>query len=811
MNRLSLFDEIKSGGYETALITTFNIDFPFYEDVLLRRMRAAGIDHHLVLADHSMCVQSLASRPPVKAGYHYSLAPMKCPGAFHPKILLLLGKDKGLLAIGSHNLTLSGFGHNLEVTNVLKFHRKHNRQTLDVFQTALAACETWLTDYGYDLPEGIIDSFKKIPALCTWLTDEPEVQLDKIQLGYTSASRSSLWSQVQPLLPTSPSLVFGLSAFFDKSLSFLSTLTNLKPDNFKIAIQKSTVKAPSTLIDYDVDVLDSESLLEKVKDDSYGYVHAKLLYIQSKQGSVLISGSANLSAPAWLANGNTSNAEAVLIRQDEYADDSFINLGFNNIDNGQMVTELLPSSGEEEKSSTQTVKFILSSYEGGKHITIPWDGMNHEITIGYQADLNHFQSIDFEIKGDAIVLDEKDVLQGEILHINSKGTILSYVMIHYEQQIKEYSSTSSERKFRMALGSLSTDAPDMNIIFDCIGRLMLDPKIQPAKLSKASVKKGSQSHVDTTPDTLITELGNRNTDKESGRLKLFYEGDIALILNTLIFSMSTENSGRSGLNEDKYGRNEEETVGKDDEETEQSLESIAIQHNLDSLAESSNRKLKSVLINLDEYLASHGTDGCHAALGITVFIFHLMNEKESWVEDSILTDLFSILCKYLFTEKDYIFTSELDDDDFYKSDEWGRLLGYAIWLAYKAGVVMRNRLPVSASSDQKSILRWKNSCWLYFAQRVVSDDMVKSTAGKLFTDSRSEIMQSWFSAMVRTGQDLQNHIFSEDSGFSFASSPVKSFEGYRLVVEVPEKYIKMATVSEAGKINQYLTEALNIV
>ena len=50
MTRISLFDEFKKGGYESCLITTYNIHFPFYEDVLLRRMQSAGIDHHLLLA-----------------------------------------------------------------------------------------------------------------------------------------------------------------------------------------------------------------------------------------------------------------------------------------------------------------------------------------------------------------------------------------------------------------------------------------------------------------------------------------------------------------------------------------------------------------------------------------------------------------------------------------------------------------------------------------------------------------------------------------------------------------------------------------
>ena len=104
--RLALFDELQKGGYEACLMTTFNMDFPFYENVLLRRMQVRGIRHHVVLADQGMFQQALLSQPPLKAGYQYSLAPMDCPGAFHPKVFMLLGPKKGLLVVGSHNLTI---------------------------------------------------------------------------------------------------------------------------------------------------------------------------------------------------------------------------------------------------------------------------------------------------------------------------------------------------------------------------------------------------------------------------------------------------------------------------------------------------------------------------------------------------------------------------------------------------------------------------------------------------------------------------------------------------------------------------------
>ena len=142
---ISLFKELKDGGYDACLMTTFSIDFPFYEDVLLRRMQSSGINHHILLVDKGMGLAAMHERPPCKAGSHYVLAPMDCSGAFHPKLLMLLGKNKGLLAIGSHNATLSGFGQNLEITNVLRFSKGNDEEYLSIFQQAYQAFHEWHT------------------------------------------------------------------------------------------------------------------------------------------------------------------------------------------------------------------------------------------------------------------------------------------------------------------------------------------------------------------------------------------------------------------------------------------------------------------------------------------------------------------------------------------------------------------------------------------------------------------------------------------------------------------------------------------
>src|SRR3954451_18157227 len=113
--KVSLLEELKKGGYDACLITTYNAYLPFYEEVVLRRLANAGVRHNALLMDAQQYAASLISHPPRLAGRQYTLLPVSVPGAFHPKLIFLTGKSKGAILVGSHNMTLAGFGFNREI------------------------------------------------------------------------------------------------------------------------------------------------------------------------------------------------------------------------------------------------------------------------------------------------------------------------------------------------------------------------------------------------------------------------------------------------------------------------------------------------------------------------------------------------------------------------------------------------------------------------------------------------------------------------------------------------------------------------
>jgi hypothetical protein len=114
---MKLFNYFAAGGFHTSIVSTFGVDFDAYEAIALPRLRAAGCNNNVVVADARMLSQALAedARRPKFAGRRYSVVGAHCAGVFHPKLTLQLGKASGRLLVSSANMTAAGLAGNLEV------------------------------------------------------------------------------------------------------------------------------------------------------------------------------------------------------------------------------------------------------------------------------------------------------------------------------------------------------------------------------------------------------------------------------------------------------------------------------------------------------------------------------------------------------------------------------------------------------------------------------------------------------------------------------------------------------------------------
>lgn len=98
-------------------MTTFGIDFAAFENIALHRLRGAGCNNNLVIADAGMLAHALetAVELPRHAGRQYTVAGTRSKGVFHPKVILQLGRKTGRAFVSSANLTAPGLAGNLEV------------------------------------------------------------------------------------------------------------------------------------------------------------------------------------------------------------------------------------------------------------------------------------------------------------------------------------------------------------------------------------------------------------------------------------------------------------------------------------------------------------------------------------------------------------------------------------------------------------------------------------------------------------------------------------------------------------------------
>src|SRR3954453_12527790 len=91
--KLSLYREIRTHGYEASVIASYNVNFPFYERVVLPQLQASGCRHNILLVDARQCAEQIASDGdgPRLCGSEYTLLPIRSAAAVHPKFVMLLG------------------------------------------------------------------------------------------------------------------------------------------------------------------------------------------------------------------------------------------------------------------------------------------------------------------------------------------------------------------------------------------------------------------------------------------------------------------------------------------------------------------------------------------------------------------------------------------------------------------------------------------------------------------------------------------------------------------------------------------------
>lgn len=751
IKEISLFDEIEKGGFQTSLITTYNAYLPFYEEVILRKLISKGMHHNTVLMDKNQFLHSVKSSPPRFAGTHYSLFPMHSPGAYHPKILFLAGKKKGVLLIGSHNLTLSGFGYNRELTNVIRYSESEpDEEALSIIRSTWFQVNEWFKSQSF--PESLTDMIRKIEGFAPWLRGEiGDVGNDVFVLS-SQANKQSLFKQLSENIDGEVNRVILTGAFFDSELKFLQEIRKiLNPTEIFVGVDPDTVSFPGEKRNVEnVRFVNSSRLGIKKNGAQKSYLHAKSIFIEQKNGTVLlVTGSANPSNPAWLMGGLDGNTEMVLCRKDDLSIHEAETIGLLDIPNMDKIEDeewqTISKNWSEnihrknDKSSGK-IGLAMATYDGlifnidsiGLEKIIQCELLNSEKILIKKIEAEKDGS-GYKIKTDRSLAEKTTWIQ---CYIQSEQYIF---LVHHEREILERSKTGTQRRLKNALSSISTDSPDIGVVIDCVSKIIFGgddtgtDRSKKIKLSNKDSEKKKEVNINEGSPLSISLNDDPKSNRKKFRLKA--SDDLSWLFDTLLYHLNIDFRNIEDQEDLDNDPNEEELVGSDDDFVEKKeIKALSILNQCHNKI----RLLVRRMLKQFEALRNEVTELDDVVLKLTGTLALLRHLRECdgklfWIPKGhtsfpkeLRQDLLQGIIEVFFDGKFSLTFENKINLKVYGSEELARLKGLIVWLAWDSGIKLQAEQGFNEDFEERENRLRKNGIMIHLAQLIGGDEIVKS-------------------------------------------------------------------------------------
>jgi hypothetical protein len=748
--RTSLLDELRKGGYEASLITTYNAYLSFYEDVVLRRLINAGVRHNVLLMDAQQYSASMVSHPPRLAGRRYTLLPVKVPGAFHPKLIFLAGKHKGLVVVGSHNMTLAGFGFNRELTNVVRIQGTDDSDGIGIAQSAWTEIEHWLGHFADGVPKQVASMVRRVRDFAPWMRANGTESADSRLLSGRPGA-PSLWEQLTALLDDEVDDVTVGGAFFDQKLGFLHRVNeDLRPARLIVGIDPATVQIPSSARkNSDISLVRADNLgVDTEKDEEgRGYLHAKgILLHQRNGGAIFASGSANPSTPAWLAELANGNVEMILVHRGETVMRTAELLGYSALAE-------MPALNESdwqtiERNQADRIESQAPPYRTGIAV-VEDDRVLFDPRLLETVFNPAFALIGAD--GSAMATSNNVTRDGEHAIVTFPGANLDeatgvdchqvyelvlQLLLHHAQAVEEQARTGVQRRFKDALLSLETDTPNIALLIDCIDKIVFSGDQSTATAAIRAVRKREKDDEMEAKELGSLAIDVSDVKKRKSKQRLTHSGDFAYLLDALIYHLRVQED-RSIEEVDRYGRSEEEQVGADDEEETDGSRATLPDHQ--ELLRLCHSKVRTVVNRMASQIKAYqeGKQRLDQVLIRLLGVLAVLRElracdaRAPWVERGETTvpkeqrlRLLEEVMLNLFEGDASLLHLEPIGSDFATSDDIARLKGLVLWLAWDCGLTLNLQKPFNEHTDELNERLHRNAMVLALAQMMQSDEVV---------------------------------------------------------------------------------------
>ena len=540
----SLLDALSETGFQASVIATYCCYFPFYEEVVLRRLLNRGCTNNMLMVDAARCAEAFASDDtrPRRAGLDYTLVPVNLRGAFHPKLIVALGKSKGALFVGSHNATLAGFGLNDEVTNEFRTSGTGARQGAGVIRAAL----DYLQAFVPSRLTGVAQLFGAVRKNVPWL-DGPVVMESSERFFLTTRGDddADLWGRIRPLIPQRPARAFVCGPFFDKKLTFLQQLLNdVRPRKLVVGIDPESVDLDPVAVrrfrgaEF-VNVGGIPSVPNR-RDSGTRYLHAKVLWFVDSDGELLVTGSANPSKAAFLSESDWRNAEAVIVDRRDGAGKA---LGLDDLvtapavepKDWAQVSERQIERAEVSPDARGTVVLAIPSH-GGFDLDRPISPRG--MLDAFAADGSPLGQAATRVDDQLVVEAPEGVRDGaQTLRGFGPGKKPIVVLVHRPDEIARNVGGDRQRELRRALGALEEDPGQLDTLLKLTEKVIFDSDdiVSPEPVTtRRKVDTSGDEALESGPESLAVDAVGRRASRKKKQLA---SGDILVLLNALMYKL----------------------------------------------------------------------------------------------------------------------------------------------------------------------------------------------------------------------------------------------------------------------------------
>ncbi len=294
-NSINLLKKISGvKNHDIAVFFTYTFDPVFFDNSIFKLLKKNNPNIIvIVFVDYSTYLKNSDEFTDI-SGKEYLLLPVKVGSVFHPKVFYFHGKENSFSIVGSHNLTLPGITHNMEIASLVE------DQAINF--TILTFVKRMLENLIKDEENFIIQKINEIL--------EEHESIKQADIYFLSNWEEPILNQIiEKIKDKNIKKLNIICPFFSKTDEILQKINDeLGIKDFTFTLQ---------LKNHNLNVKELKKFrnikYQEIETDESRRLHFKLLYFEGNDQNFIVVGSPNFTKSALLNNVKNGNLETCLL------------------------------------------------------------------------------------------------------------------------------------------------------------------------------------------------------------------------------------------------------------------------------------------------------------------------------------------------------------------------------------------------------------------------------------------------------------------------------------------------------------------